>query len=158
MLSAPLSEIGAILRGPLKEAPTLLSALVLEYAGMLPGQDPGNGQTALICRLQARTLMPVDDAEAEALALRNDAARTMLGYATQGDLDQLAVGYNVKHLVIQDADATTSPPTQAVLEGDDSLRIVTAPNWLSISFPSPARAMHTWPLPSARTGASPTFR
>ncbi|TLP75951.1 hypothetical protein FEA48_06025 [Pseudomonas nitroreducens] len=70
-LSARLGEIGDYLRGPLKQAPATLPALALEYAGMLPGRDPGNGQTALICRLQARLLVTRDDAEAEELALRN---------------------------------------------------------------------------------------
>ncbi|MBD9501967.1 hypothetical protein M2D07_030080 [Pseudomonas sp. BGr12] len=77
-LSARLTEIGTFLRGPLKQVPAALPALALEYAGMLPGQDPGNGQTALICRLQVRLLVTRDDAAAEALALRNVAALATL--------------------------------------------------------------------------------
>ncbi|WP_370600598.1 baseplate J/gp47 family protein [Pseudomonas nitroreducens] len=71
----------------------------------------------------------------------NDAARAvMLGYATQGDLDQLAAGYNVKRLVIQEADATTSPPTPAVLEGDDSLRNRTQLAFDQLSVAGPRNA------------------
>ncbi len=77
-LSTRLTEIGAFLRGPLKQAPATLPALALEYAGLLPGRDPGNGQTALVCRLQARILVARDDAQAEAFALRNVAALAML--------------------------------------------------------------------------------
>ena len=44
-LSARLTEVGTFLRGPLHEVPATLPALALEYAGLLPGQDPGNGQT-----------------------------------------------------------------------------------------------------------------
>lgn len=77
-LSTRLTEIGAFLRGPLTQAPVALPALALEYAGLLPGRDPGNGQTALICRLQARILVARDDAQAEALALRTVAALAVL--------------------------------------------------------------------------------
>jgi hypothetical protein len=86
-LTARLSEIGTYLRGPLKQAPAKLPALALEYAGVLPGQDPGNGQTALICRLQARLLVTRDDAEAEELALRNVAALTVLLRAQNWELE-----------------------------------------------------------------------
>ncbi|MFR0689540.1 hypothetical protein ACLUTX_09095 [Enterobacterales bacterium AE_CKDN230030158-1A_HGKHYDSX7] len=77
-LTTRLTEIGSFLRGPLKQVPPTLPALALEYAGLLPGQDPGNGQTALLCQLQARILVTRDDAEAEELALRNVAALAVL--------------------------------------------------------------------------------
>ncbi len=87
----------------------------------------------------------------------NDAARAvMLGYATQGDLDQLAAGYNVKRLVIQQADATTSPPTPAVLEGDDSLRNRTQLAFDQLSVAGPRNAYVAFAL--GATGASPTSR
>ncbi|MDH1012534.1 hypothetical protein N5J43_22715 [Pseudomonas nicosulfuronedens] len=77
-LSTRLTEIGAFLRGPLTQTPATLPALALEYAGLLPGRDPGNGQTALICRLQTRILVARDDAQAEALVLRTVAALAVL--------------------------------------------------------------------------------
>lgn len=92
-LSARLTEIGAFLRGPLKQVPTTLPALALEYAGLLPGQDPGNGQTALICRLQARLLVARDDAEAEALALRNVASLAVLLRAQNWGLELEPVSF-----------------------------------------------------------------
>ncbi|MDF3932311.1 baseplate assembly protein [Pseudomonas citronellolis] len=71
----------------------------------------------------------------------NDAARAvMLGYATQGDLDQLAAGYNVQRLVIQSADPTAVPPTAAVLEGDDSLRNRTQLAFDQLSVAGPRNA------------------
>lgn len=76
-LGPRLPEIGSVLRGPLVNAPSTLPALVLEYADLLPGRDPGSGETALLCRLQARVVVPRDDAEAERLALRCVAELTM---------------------------------------------------------------------------------
>ena len=91
-LTARLTEIGTFLRGPLRSVPATLPALALECAGLLPGQDPGNGQTALICRMQARVLVERDD-EAEALALRNVAALTILLRAQSWGLDLAPVSF-----------------------------------------------------------------
>lgn len=53
----------------------------------------------------------------------NDAARAvMLAYAVGTDLDQIAGNFQVKRLVITEADPTTVPPTEEVLEDDASLR------------------------------------
>ncbi|WP_447745115.1 hypothetical protein [Pseudomonas nicosulfuronedens] len=92
-LTARLAEIGAFLRGPLKQVPTTLPALALEYAGMLPGQDPGNGRTALLCRLQARILVTRDDREAEQLALHNVAALAVLLRAQNWGLELEQVSF-----------------------------------------------------------------
>jgi len=92
-LSARLSEIGNFLRGPLQGVPATLPALSLECAGLLPGQDPGNGQTALICQMQARLLVVPGDAEAEALALRNVAALAMLLRAQNWGLELEPVSF-----------------------------------------------------------------
>ncbi|MBB4867349.1 hypothetical protein HNP46_006261 [Pseudomonas nitritireducens] len=92
-LTARLSDIGTFLRGPLKQVPATLPALALEYAGLLPGKDPGNGQTALICRLQARILVARDDAAAEALALRNVAALAVLLRAQNWELELEPVSF-----------------------------------------------------------------
>lgn len=92
-LSARLTEVGTFLRGPLHEVPATLPALALEYAGLLPGQDPGNGQTALLCRLQARVLVMRDDAEAEELALRTVAALAVLLRAQNWGLDLAPVSF-----------------------------------------------------------------
>lgn len=73
-LGPRLPEIGSFLRGPLTNAPSTLPALALEYGEMLPGGDPGSGETALVCRLQARLLVPRDDAAAEKLALQSVAS------------------------------------------------------------------------------------
>ncbi|KAF1003634.1 MAG: hypothetical protein GAK36_00211 [Pseudomonas sp.] len=71
----------------------------------------------------------------------NDAARAvMLAYATQADLDQLASNYNVQRLVIQAADSTTVPPTEAVLESDDSLRNRTQMAFDQLSVAGPRNA------------------
>lgn len=92
-LTARLTEIGIFLRGPLRGVPATLPALALECAGLLPGQDPGNGQTALICQMQARILVARDDAEAEALALRNVAALAILLRAQNWGLELEPVSF-----------------------------------------------------------------
>ncbi|MEE9103562.1 hypothetical protein VXJ36_25425 [Pseudomonas nitroreducens] len=91
-LTARLTEIGTFLRGPLRSVPATLPALALECAGLLPGQDPGNGQTALVCQMQARVLVERDD-EAEALALRNVAALTILLRAQNWGLELEPVSF-----------------------------------------------------------------
>lgn len=73
-LAPRLPEIASIVRGPLLAVPATLPALALEFAEMVPGRDPGSGETALLCRMQARILLARDDATAEALALRSVAA------------------------------------------------------------------------------------
>ncbi|WP_460416500.1 baseplate assembly protein [Pseudomonas sp. microsymbiont 2] len=53
----------------------------------------------------------------------NDAAKALLlAYAQGRDLDQLAANVGLQRLVIQAADPSTTPPTEAVLESDDALR------------------------------------
>lgn len=53
----------------------------------------------------------------------NDAAKALLlAYAEGRDLDQLAANVALQRLVIQPADPTAFPPTEAILEADDALR------------------------------------
>jgi phage-related baseplate assembly protein len=53
----------------------------------------------------------------------NEAAlATLLAKAKGPDLDQVAANFNVQRLVVIPADPTASPPVEAVLESDDSLR------------------------------------
>lgn len=69
-LAAQLTEIEQILREPLGDIAPTPPALLLDLAQLLPDRDPGTGETAVICAFQARLLVPLDDAAAEALALR----------------------------------------------------------------------------------------
>ncbi len=53
----------------------------------------------------------------------NDAAKALLlAYAQGSDLDQLAANVALQRLVVQPADSTSLPPTEAILESDDALR------------------------------------
>lgn len=75
----------------------------------------------------------------------NDAARAvMLAYARRTDLDQLAANVQLTRLVISPADATTSPPTPAVMEEDPSLRerVQLAYEGLSVAGPRNAYIKH----------------
>lgn len=54
----------------------------------------------------------------------NSAAQAqMLPFATGPDLDMLGTFYEVRRNVLQEADATTIPPTPEVLEGNESYRL-----------------------------------
>ncbi|NBM90478.1 MULTISPECIES: baseplate assembly protein [Proteus] len=54
----------------------------------------------------------------------NESARAvMLAYARGADLDQLAANYNLSRLVLRPANNQTIPPTPAILESDDDLRL-----------------------------------
>lgn len=77
-LAAQLTEIEQIIRGPLGERTPSLPALLLDLAQLLPGRDPGTGETAVLCTLQARLLVSLNDAAAEALALRSVARLVLL--------------------------------------------------------------------------------
>ncbi|MFV2946423.1 baseplate J/gp47 family protein [Pseudomonas japonica] len=53
----------------------------------------------------------------------NDAAKALLlAYAKGSDLEQLAANVNLKRLVVQAEDLSSSPPQAEVLEEDDALR------------------------------------
>ncbi|QDH14077.1 baseplate assembly protein [Formicincola oecophyllae] len=61
---------------------------------------------------------------------RNEAIKAvMLAYATGADLDQLGANLNVKRLVLEPANPTTTPPTPAVMEGDDAFRARIQLSW-----------------------------
>lgn len=75
----------------------------------------------------------------------NEAAlANMLAYATGSDLEQLAANFNIARLVVTPADATTTPPTAAVMETDDALRERTqmAMEGLSTAGPRNAYVLH----------------
>ncbi|WP_241586946.1 baseplate assembly protein [Rosenbergiella epipactidis] len=75
----------------------------------------------------------------------NEAAQAvMVAYSLTSDLDQLAANYNVQRLTITPADNTTTPPTAAVMETDDDLRlrIPAAFEGLSVAGPSAAYEFH----------------
>ncbi|WP_109397500.1 baseplate assembly protein [Proteus faecis] len=56
--------------------------------------------------------------------LINESARAvMVAYARGADLDQLAANYNLSRLVLRPANNQTIPPTPAILESDDDLRL-----------------------------------
>lgn len=71
----------------------------------------------------------------------NDGAHaTMLAYATGTDLEQIAARVGVKRLTVTPADDSTTPPTEAVMESDDRLRLRTqlAPEGFSVAGPAGA--------------------
>lgn len=75
----------------------------------------------------------------------NDAAKaTMLAYATGSDLDVIAANYNVKRLLIQAEDNTTTPPKPAIYEDDAELRlrIQLAFEGMSVAGPRSAYVFH----------------
>ncbi|PWI80489.1 baseplate assembly protein [Enterobacter sp. CGMCC 5087] len=65
---------------------------------------------------------------------------TMLAYAEDTDLDNLAANYNVQRLVITPADNTTTPPTPAVMESDDALRLRVQNTMETLSVAGPTGA------------------
>ena len=75
----------------------------------------------------------------------NQAAQaTMLAYATGSDLDVIAANYNVKRLLIQAEDNTTTPPKPAIYEDDTELRLRTqlAFEGMSVAGPRSAYVFH----------------
>ena len=75
----------------------------------------------------------------------NQAAQaTMLAYATGSDLDVIAANYNVKRLLIQSEDNSTTPPKPAIYESDAELRIRTqlAFEGMSVAGPRNAYVFH----------------
>lgn len=64
----------------------------------------------------------------------------MLAYSIGADLDNLAANYNVERQVITPTDNTTTPPTPAVMESDDSLRLRTQSAMETLSVAGPTAA------------------
>ena len=74
-----------------------------------------------------------------------DAWAVMLPYARGADLDNMGAWLQVQRLVITPEDATTTPPTPAVLEGDEALRkrIQLAPKGFSTAGPVDAYVFYS---------------
>lgn len=71
----------------------------------------------------------------------NEAARAvMLAYSSGSDLDMLAANLNTERLTIVPADETTLPPTPAVMEYDDDLRLRAQQAFEGLSVAGPVGA------------------
>lgn len=71
----------------------------------------------------------------------NEAARAvMLAYSDDSDLDVLAANLNTERLTIVPADETTLPPTPAVMEHDDDLRLRAQQAFEGLSVAGPVGA------------------
>lgn len=71
----------------------------------------------------------------------NEAARAvMLAYSDDSDLDMLAANLNTERLTIVPADETTLPPTPAVMEHDDDLRLRAQQAFEGLSVAGPVGA------------------
>ncbi|WP_078000439.1 baseplate assembly protein [Edwardsiella tarda] len=71
----------------------------------------------------------------------NEAARAvMLAYSSDSDLDALAANLNTERLTIVPADETTLPPTPAVMECDDDLRLRAQQAFEGLSVAGPVGA------------------
>ena len=71
----------------------------------------------------------------------NEAARAvMLAYSSGSDLDMLTANLNTERLTIVPADETTLPPTPAVMESDDDLRLRAQQAFEGLSVAGPVGA------------------
>lgn len=76
--------------------------------------------------------------------INNAAKATMLAYATGNDLDVIAANFNVKRLVVQQAQPNANPPIPEILESDTDLRLRAqlAFEGLSVAGPRSAYVFH----------------
>ena len=76
--------------------------------------------------------------------INNAAKATMLAYATGNDLDVIAANFNVRRLVVQEAQPNANPPIPEILESDTDLRLRTqlAFEGLSVAGPRSAYVFH----------------
>lgn len=76
--------------------------------------------------------------------INNAAKATMLAYATGTDLDVIAANFNVRRLVVQEAQPNATPPIPEILESDTDLRLRTqlAFEGLSVAGPRSAYVFH----------------
>lgn len=74
----------------------------------------------------------------------NEAAKAVVAYALDDDLDQLGANNGVERLTITPADETAIPPTAAVMESNDDFRarIAAAFEGLSVAGPTGAYEYH----------------
>lgn len=76
--------------------------------------------------------------------INNAAKATMLAYATGNDLDVIAANFNVRRLVVQQAQPNENPPIPEILESDTDLRLRAqlAFEGLSVAGPRSAYVFH----------------
>ena len=119
----------------------VLAALAADYAARLPD----DAEPLLESDPAAKVLEAAAYRETLLRARINRVARgVLLASATGGDLDQLAALYGVARQVVTAADPTTVPPTPAVYEPDDRLRLRTqlAPDGFSTAGPAQGYVFH----------------
>lgn len=80
------------------------------------------------------------DAVTERQRVNDAALSVMLPWSEDSDLDGLAAFFDLEREIIVPADDSTVPPTEAVMESDDSLRNRCLLKWSSISTAGPRKA------------------
>lgn len=104
---------------------TLLAARKAELLAAMPADLQASTATTLALESEPLTKWLQHSTYRELLLRQrvNDAAHAvMLAHAIGSDLDQLGANLGVARLVITPADASTVPPTAAVMESDDDFR------------------------------------
>ncbi len=111
--------------------------------------EPEQAGIAAVLELESEPLVKhLQENAYRELVLRqriNDTAkRLFLSFAKGADLEHFAARYYVKRLVVQEADPSTSPPKERVMESDDSLRdrVERAYESLSVAGPKGAYVWH----------------
>ena len=125
---------------------TLLAERKQEFIKLFDKSERAFWQSRLSLESEPITklLQEVVYLQLERTRINQAAQATMLAYATGSDLDVIAANYNVKRLLIQAEDNSTTPPKPAIYESDAELRIRTqlAFEGMSVAGPRNAYVFH----------------
>lgn len=104
---------------------TILAERKAYFVGLYPADEQANVTATLMLESEPIVKLLQETAYRELLLrsrVNNAAISVMLAFATGNDLDQIGANYNVKRLVITEADDTAVPPVAAVYESDTDYR------------------------------------
>lgn len=125
----------------------LLAQRKAQFIALYPADKQAYWQTVLSLESEPINKLLQENCYLQLLERKriNEAAKaTMLAYATGSDLDVIAANFNVKRLVIQEADYSVNPPIEQELESDTDLRLrcQLAFEGLSVAGPRSAYVFH----------------
>jgi len=122
---------------------TILEERKQSFLALLPAPQRADAEKVLAVESEPLAILLQENAYRELIWRQrvNEAARaTMLAYAKNSDLDNLAANFDVERLVVSPGDPAARPPVPATYESDEDLRLRAQRAWEGLSVAGPRGA------------------